>query len=80
MWERGPARYWIRVRGTLPAEWADWFDGFTLSHEAGGDTTLTGSVVDQAMLHGLINRVRDLGLTLVAIERIDVDAGRGISR
>ena len=58
----------------LPARWAEWFDGFTLSYEAGEDTILTGSVVDQAMLHGLISRVRDLGLTLVAVELLDVDA------
>ncbi len=69
-----PARYRIRVQGMLPARWAEWFDGFTLSYEAGEDTILTGSVVDQAMLHGLISRVRDLGLTLVAVELLDVDA------
>ena len=69
-----PARYRIHVRGTLPARWAEWFDGFALSYEANGDTVLTGSFVDQAMLHGAISRVRDLGLTLVAVEPADADA------
>lgn len=66
--------YRIRVRGTLPVQWAEWFDGFTISHEACGDTNLTGRVIDQAALHGLLSRVRDLGLTLLAIEQTDDDA------
>ncbi len=76
---RESTRYRIRVRGMLPANWAEWFDGFAVSYEAGGDTTLTGTVADQAALYGLISRVRDLGLSLVAIERIDVGA-RGRSQ
>jgi len=71
---RDSTRYRIRVRGILPAKWAEWFDGFAISYEAGEDTVLTGTVADQAALYGLISRVRDLGLSLVAIERIDVDA------
>jgi hypothetical protein len=70
---REPTRYRIRVHGMLPAHWSEWFDGFAIAYDAGGDTTLTGQVVDQAALHGLISRVRDLGLTLVAIEPIDVE-------
>lgn len=69
-------QYRIRVRGMLPANWAEWFDGFVVSYEAGGDTTLTGAVADQAALYGLISRVRDLGLSLVAIERVDVGTRR----
>lgn len=70
-----PARYRLRVRGMLPAHWSEWFDGFAIAYGPGGDTTLTGPVVDQAALHGLITRVRDLGLTLMAIEQVDADAG-----
>jgi len=70
-WRRESTQYRIRVRGMLPAKWAEWFDGFAISYEAGGDTTLTGTVADQAALYGLISRVRDLGLSLVAVEHVD---------
>jgi hypothetical protein len=73
-WRRASTQYRIRVRGMLPTQWAEWFDGFAISHEAGGDTTLTGTVADQAALYGLISRVRDLGLSLLSIERIDLGA------
>ena len=70
----GRAQYRIRVRGILDSgRWAAWFDNFALTPEANGDTTLTGEVTDQAALHGLINRVRDLGLTLVAVERSEAE-------
>jgi hypothetical protein len=57
----------IRVKGHLQARWADWFDGLTLTHESDGTTVLSGSVVDQAALHGLLGKVRDLGFPLIAI-------------
>jgi len=66
--------YRIRVEGILPARWAECFDGFAISYEAGQDTVLTGTVADQAALYGVIRRVRDLGLFLVAVERIETDA------
>ena len=70
----GRARYRIRVRGILDStRWATWFDNFAMTPEANGDTTLTGEVADQAALHGLINRVRDLGLTLLAVERSEAE-------
>jgi len=59
--------YQLRVRGHLRPDWSDWFAGLTLEHTADGDTLLTGAVRDQAALHGLLGRVRDLGLTLVAV-------------
>ena len=59
--------YWIRVRGHLRPEWSEWFGGMTIAHEANGDTILSGPVADQAALHGLLARVRDLGLTLVSL-------------
>ena len=61
--------YEIRVEGHLNARWADWFDGLTLSQESDGTTVLSGSVVDQAALHGLLGKVRDLGLPLIAVHR-----------
>lgn len=64
-------RYEIRLRGHLETRWAAWFDGMTLSHEPDGSTVLIGTVVDQAALHGLLQKVRDIGLPLVSINRIE---------
>ena len=72
-----PDRYEIRVTGHLDARWAAMFDGLTLSHEVDGTTLLTGLVTDQAALHGLLQRVRDLGVPLVSVNRADPDLGRG---
>jgi hypothetical protein len=63
--------YQIRVRGHLGASWSAWFEGWHISNEDDGDAVLTGPVADQTALHGLLNRVRDLGLPLVAVARID---------
>jgi hypothetical protein len=73
-WGCEEAKYRIRVQGTLPPQWSAWFEGLSISHEAPHDTILVGKVADQAALYGVISRVRDLGLTLVAIERVDGDA------
>ena len=66
--------YQIRVAGHLPRQWADWFEGLTLSLEENGDTLLTGPVVDQAALHGLLKKVRDLGLSLVSVSPVEIEA------
>jgi hypothetical protein len=58
--------YQIRIKGHLGSEWADWFEGLTITLEEDGDTLLTGPVVDQAALHGLLKKIRDLGLPLVS--------------
>ncbi|TFD74496.1 hypothetical protein E3T48_13280 [Cryobacterium fucosi] len=60
-------RYEIRLQGQLDECWTDWFEGFTLTSESDGTTTLTGSVLDQAALHGLLRRVSNLGVTLVSV-------------
>jgi hypothetical protein len=57
----------IRLEGHLDARWADWFDGLTLIQLSDGTTVLRGSVIDQAALHGLLGKVRDLGLPLIAV-------------
>jgi hypothetical protein len=62
--------YRLRIREHLAAHWSAWFDGLTLTAEADGTTTLEGSVVDAAALYGLIARLRDLGLTLLDVERL----------
>ena len=59
--------YQIRIQGHLGSEWTDWFEGLTLTLEDNGETLLTGPVVDQAALHGLLRKVRDLGLPLLSI-------------
>ena len=61
--------YEIRLKGHLNARWADWFDGLTLTRESDGTTLLSGPIVDQAALHGLLGKVRDLGLPLIAVRR-----------
>ena len=63
--------YQIRIRGHLSDSWADWFEGLTVTLEEDGDTLLTGPFVDQAMLHGLLKKVRDLGMPLLSVNRIE---------
>ena len=60
--------YQIRLRGHLAQQWADWFAGMTITLTADGDTILTGPIADQAALHGLLKKVRDLGLPLLAVQ------------
>ena len=65
-----PGRYEIRVKGHLDNRWSDWFDGLTITLEDNGETLLTGPVVDQAALHGLLRKVRDLGMPLISVSRV----------
>ena len=65
-----PPVYAIRVQGHLGHEWTDWFEGLAITLEDNGDTLLTGPVVDQAALHGLLKKVRDLGMPLVSVKRV----------
>lgn len=66
-----PGMYEIRVAGQLTSEWSDWFGGMTIVPQANGETLLTGMVVDQAALYGLLKKVRDLGTPLVSVNRVD---------
>ena len=67
---RSPTRYQLRVDGHIDDHWAVWFDNLTLTHESDGTTTLRGAVPDQAALHGLLAKVRDLGITLISVDVI----------
>jgi hypothetical protein len=63
--------YQIRVQGHLGSQWKDWFGGLSVTLEDNGETLLTGLVADQAALHGLLRKVRDLGIPLVSVVRLD---------
>lgn len=65
-----PTTYQIRIKGHLGCEWTDWFGGMTVTLQDEGDTLLTGLVVDQAALHGLLKKVRDLGMPLVSVNPV----------
>ena len=63
-------RYEIRVKGHLDTRWAAWFDGLTLTHSSDGTTIIDGPVADQAALHGLLQKIRDLGLPLISVNHV----------
>lgn len=67
----GAVRYEIRLTGRLDAHWAAWFDGMTISQASDGSTVISGPIADQAALHGVLQRVRDLGLPLVSVNRAE---------
>jgi hypothetical protein len=66
-----PLVYQIRVKSHLGADWTDWFEGLTITREENGDTLLTGTVVDQSALHGLLKKVRDLGMPLLSVNPVE---------
>jgi len=63
--------YEIRLKGHLDKSWADWFEGFTFTHEKDGITIISGDNIDQAALHGILKRIRDLGLPLISVNRLN---------
>jgi hypothetical protein len=65
-----PGHYEIRLRGTLPVYWSRWFGGMIITYDDEGNTLLTGPIVDQAALHGLLDKARDLGLALLEVRRV----------
>jgi hypothetical protein len=65
--------YQIRIKGHLGSQWMNWFDGLNITVEDNGDTLLTGPVIDQAALHGLLRKIRDLGMPLLSVIRIEPD-------
>lgn len=68
-----PNVYQIRFKGHLNGDWTDWFEGLTITLEDNGDTLLTGSLMDQSALHGLLKKVRDLGLSLVSVSLVEAN-------
>jgi hypothetical protein len=69
----GSGLYEIRIRGHLDGRWADWFGGMTIALEDNGNTTMTGPIVDQAALHGMLKKVRDLGMPLLSVNCVEDD-------
>jgi hypothetical protein len=74
-----PTTYQIRIGGHLGRQWTDWFGGLTITLEDSGDTFLTGTVVDQAALHGLLKKVRDLGMPLISVIPVESDPATSIN-
>jgi hypothetical protein len=68
-----PMIYQIRIKGQLDRKWIDWFGDVTITLEESGDTLLTCPVIDQAALHGLLKKVRDLGMPLLSVNRLELD-------
>jgi hypothetical protein len=68
-----PTTYQLRIQGHLSRQWTDWFGGLSITLEDDGDTLLTGPVVDQAALYGLLKKVRDLGMPLLSVNRVEPD-------
>jgi hypothetical protein len=65
--------YHIRVKGHLDLYWTDWFDGLTITHEATGETLLSGPVIDQAALYGILLKLQNLNLSLLSVNRIETE-------
>ncbi|HLO30923.1 MAG TPA: hypothetical protein VK249_17385 [Anaerolineales bacterium] len=66
-----PMIYQIRIKGHLSSQWTDWFEGLAITLEEAGNTLLTGPVIDQAALHGILKKVRDLGMPLLSVNYVD---------
>ena len=73
----GPQVYQIRIKGHLGREWTDWFEGLTITLEVNGESLLTGPLVDQAALHGVLRKVRDLGMPLLSVSRVRPELAGG---
>jgi hypothetical protein len=74
VYQHAPGRYQIRLKGHLASRWAAWFDGMTLTTHDDGTTVIEGLVADQAALHGLLTKLRDLGLPLLSLTQVDADS------
>ncbi len=75
-----PTIYQIRIKGHLDDRWSDWFDGLTITQETDGNTLLTGPVIDQSALYGLLKKVHDLGLSLISVKKIERGGREEISK
>jgi len=69
-----PSVYCIRIQGHLDAKWSDWFEGLQFSYETNGETALTGPIVDQAALQGVLMKISNLGLSLISVNRVEPES------
>jgi len=69
-----PKQYEIRLQGHIDAQWANWFEGFEITHTTDGETILTGAVIDEVALYGFLRNIRNLGIPLIALNRIKTNA------
>jgi len=67
----------IKVKGHLDSHWSEWFEGLTMRYDERGNTFLSGPVTDQAALHGLLGKIRDMNLALISVNRIEPDPEKG---
>lgn len=67
---KGPGHYEIRITGHLDKRWSEQLEGLTFEHESNGTTNLSGALTDQAALHGVLNRIRDLGIPIISVQRL----------
>jgi hypothetical protein len=70
-----PAHYVIRVKGHLSSQWAGWFGGMAIENQPDGDAALSGVLPDQSALYGVLRQIHDLGLTLISVQRVELDSG-----
>ena len=66
-----PCTYQLKVKGTIPLDWSSWFEGFSISPQPGDETLLTGRIMDQAALHGVLTRIATLGIPLLSLTRLE---------
>jgi hypothetical protein len=78
--KEGHKVYQIRVKGHLDSSWSEWFEGLTIAYEADGITVLTGLLADQPALHGLLIKIRDLGLPLVSVNHVEPDSKEALGK
>jgi hypothetical protein len=76
---KAPKIYQIRIQGHFNPQWQGWFDGFTLSAHDSGDTLLTGAIVDQSALHGVLRKIRDLGIPLISLSVLSSNTNDDVS-
>jgi hypothetical protein len=74
-----PMVYQIRIKGHLGQQWTDWFDGLSITQEEDGNTLLNGSVIDQAALHGILEKIRDLGIPLLSVNSVGRQESKRVS-
>jgi hypothetical protein len=74
-----PMVYHIRIKGHLGHQWTDWFDGLSITQEEGGNTLLNGSVIVQAALHGILKKIRDLGIPLLSVNSVGRQESKRVS-